>query len=75
MSIDHKAWLFDHSRFQGEVAPALFRSLSEDSVAPLRDEVQVRIFAEELVPEQRQVHADDLSACSGFPASQSMQTK
>lgn len=37
MSIDHKAWLFDHPKFEAEVAPALYRALSENSLAPLQD--------------------------------------
>lgn len=36
MSIDHKAWLFDSSRFELEIAQSLYRALSENSVAPLR---------------------------------------
>ena len=37
LSIDHKAWLFDHSRFQLEVASPLHRALSRNSAEPLRE--------------------------------------
>lgn len=36
MSVDHKAWLFDFSRFQAEAASALFAALQGGSIAPLQ---------------------------------------
>jgi hypothetical protein len=36
VSIDHKAWLFDHAAFDAELAPVLFAALDECDFEPIR---------------------------------------